>query len=179
MRFDLSEFPLSGRGVTLRLWTPDDAEWYVESRDDETFQFTTESPDLTVDAARKAIEAYLNDPTYAGFAIIDLASGKLTGNVSLVPRDTTCLVAEVSYWLAPSARERGLATAAVELLCKWAFGHLPSLSRIEALTLPENSSSRSVAKRAGFRFDGVDRRDWKGDHGVEMVSYALEPTRRG
>jgi RimJ/RimL family protein N-acetyltransferase len=174
MRFDLSAFPLSGRDVTLRLWAPDDAQWYVESLDDEIFQFTTESPDLTVDAARKNIEAYLNDPNHASLAIIDRTSGKRAGGVNLVPRDTKNVLAEVSYWLAPSARGRGLATEAVELLCKWAFGSLLSLSRIELLMLPQNSSSRSVAERAGFRFDGVVRRDWKGEHDVEMTRYLLE-----
>lgn len=174
MRFDLPASPLSGRGVTLRLWTPDDAQWYVESLDDEIFQFTTESPDLTVDAAQRNIEAYLDDPTHASFAIIARASGKPAGIVNLVPRDATWILAEVSYWLAPSARGRGLATEAVELLCNWAFGRLPSLSSIELLMLPQNSSSRSVAERVGFCFDGVVRRDWKGDHDVEMVRYSLE-----
>ena len=63
---------------------------------------------------------------------------------------------DIGYWLAREARGRGVMTRAVRLLSAWAFGEL-LVDRIEIIVDPRNASSRAVAERAGFRFEGVLR----------------------
>ena len=87
------------------------------------------------------------------FAIEERASGLLVGMIGLhgVERPGR---AAVGYWLAPSARGRGLATRAVGLITAWAFAD-PALVRLELMTLVGNDASGRVARRAGFRLEGI------------------------
>jgi RimJ/RimL family protein N-acetyltransferase len=126
---------LLGKGVALRVWEEADAEWYVSARDEEVFRWTTEPRDLDVEALRRVIEAYRREPKFAGFAIVDASTGALLGNITLVLRDEQAETAEVSYWLAASARGRGAASEAVRTIACWAFDALP-IERIELLTDP-------------------------------------------
>ena len=154
MLIPLPAKPLIGAAIALRTWEQDDAEWYVSARDEEILFWTTEPRDLTPENARGAIERHLSHPTYAGFAITDLASGSLLGNVALVITEAEhhCW-GEVMYWLAAAARGRGAATEAVRTMARWAFETLP-IERIELLTDPENVASQRVAQRAGFATQG-------------------------
>lgn len=75
--------------------------------------------------------------------------------------------AEIGYWIAPGARRRGIATAAVRLLSAWALGPPLSLVRLGLHSDVANTASRRTAERAGFEFEGVLRsylyakgRDW-------------------
>ncbi len=143
--------------VALRQWRPDDAEWYVESsRDPEIQRWTTEPPDLTVAAVRVAIERALADRLVA-FAITDAGSGALLGNIALSPAH------ELSYFVAPAARGRGVATRAVRLLLAWAWS--AGVERVELHAHVDNIGSQRVAERAGFRRDRVERaaREVKGE----------------
>jgi len=65
-------------------------------------------------------------------------------------------VYEVGYWLTPSARGRGHATAAVRLVCRYAFETL-SAQRIEWQAAVGNHASRAVAERVGIQIEGIAR----------------------
>jgi RimJ/RimL family protein N-acetyltransferase len=62
----------------------------------------------------------------------------------------------VGYWMAPEARGRGLTTAALGALSRWAIEEL-GLGRVELATDPENLASQRVAEKAGFQREGVLR----------------------
>jgi RimJ/RimL family protein N-acetyltransferase len=62
---------------------------------------------------------------------------ELMGNIALVFREKDRKVAEIMYWLAPSARSRGAAATSVKLLCQWAFEAL-CLERITLKTRSRN-----------------------------------------
>lgn len=79
------------------------------------------------------------------------------GNVNLAGLDDGGREAEIGYWLAPDARGRGLAIAAVSLLAKWGFDRL-GLERIEFAILPENLASQRVAERVGAVPEGIRER---------------------
>ncbi len=149
MGISLPKRSLRGTIVALRTWEPDDAEWYVGARDEVIFRWTKEPRDLTADVVRHAIEAQLRRPTYAGFAITDVKTEELLGNISLVFTEPDCHQAEIMYWLSPAARGRGAATDAVRIAIGWAFDALP-IDQIELLTSPGNEASQQVARRAGF-----------------------------
>ena len=153
MLIPLPRRPLLGAAIALRTWKEDDAEWYVRARDQDVFRWTKEPRDLTTERARTAIARHLSHPTYAGFAITDLASGSLLGNIALVITESERCWAEGMYWLAAPARGRGAATEAVRTMARWAFETLP-IERIELLTDAGNDASQRVAERAGFAHRG-------------------------
>lgn len=62
----------------------------------------------------------------------------------------------MGYWLAPSARGRGLATRTVRLPAQWAFTRL-SIARLELTCAPDNIASQRTAERCGFTREGVLR----------------------
>ncbi|WP_417241645.1 GNAT family N-acetyltransferase [Celeribacter sp.] len=60
----------------------------------------------------------------------------------------------IGYWIgAPYARS-GYMREAIEAVTHYAFARL-DLSRIEAACLPENTASRGVLEKAGFKYEGV------------------------
>jgi RimJ/RimL family protein N-acetyltransferase len=59
--------------------------------------------------------------------------------------------AEISWWIAPEARGRGLATAATRLLAEWALSpEGGDLDQVWARIDPDNVASARVAVAAGF-----------------------------
>lgn len=72
--------------------------------------------------------------------------------------------------MAPAARGRGVATAAVRLLTDWGFSER-GLLRLELLISVENVASIRVAERCGYVQEGVLRslyvkQDVREDHAV-------------
>jgi len=109
-----------------------------------------------------------DDAAYAGtdgdrWAVTDPATGRALGVVALHR-------GELSVEVAPHARRRGVATAAVRALTDWAFeaGH----TRLELLTTWENAIAQRVAMSAGYQREGVRRgaRD-----GVDLLPFARLP----
>ena len=75
---------------------------------------------------------------------------ELLGTIALHLGERTA----VGYWVAPWARNRGLATRAVETLCAWALAE-GGFDRLELTTDPENAASQRVAEKAGFVREGL------------------------
>ena len=59
----------------------------------------------------------------------------------------------IGYWIDRNFANRGYTTSAVEMLTQYAFEGL-KLHRVEINLRPENASSRRVAEKAGFVFEG-------------------------
>jgi RimJ/RimL family protein N-acetyltransferase len=93
-------------------------------------------------------------------------------------------VADVGFLVAPRARGRGYAPAALRALCDWGFQAL-GLERIEWRAYVGNDASHRVAQKAGFRVEGTvragiphrgERRDcWLG--AILASDAAAEPAR--
>ena len=62
----------------------------------------------------------------------------------------------IGYWVAGSARGRGVGTRALRLLSRWALDEL-DLQRLDLITDPDNLASQRVAEKVGFRREGVLR----------------------
>jgi RimJ/RimL family protein N-acetyltransferase len=65
-------------------------------------------------------------------------------------------VAEVGCLVAPWARGRGYATAALRTISAWAFAEL-GLDRLVWRAHLGNEASRRVAEKAGFTVEGIER----------------------
>ena len=64
--------------------------------------------------------------------------------------------ATISYWLGQNFTGRGLATESLNLLCKFCFDTL-GLNRLEITAAVQNYASIGVARRCGFKEEGVSR----------------------
>ena len=136
--------------ILLRPWQHEDARWYVEARDEEIYQWTTESRTLTIEETEAAIRQVNASERIASFAIVDTERDQLVGNIALVVAEDSQRSGEVMYWLAPGGRGRGMASQAVTLVCQWAFAEL-GLEQVTLQTHVGNLRSQRVAERVGFK----------------------------
>lgn len=90
------------------------------------------------------------------FAVQDATSAELLGSVSLRSFGIWPRAADVGYWTAPAARERGIAVAALNVLTRWAFSAL-ELNRLTLYHAVQNTAACQVAERAGYLAEGVAR----------------------
>jgi RimJ/RimL family protein N-acetyltransferase len=68
--------------------------------------------------------------------------------------------AEIGFWLAPEARGAGVMSEATALVVDYGFAAVPEglgLIRIVWRALVGNAASAAVARRAGFRWEGLHR----------------------
>ncbi len=64
------------------------------------------------------------------------------------------LSGDLGYWVSRHATRRGVATAAVAEMVRWAFGEV-GLHRLQAGTLLHNAASQRVLRKSGFTPIGV------------------------
>ncbi|HZZ97701.1 MAG TPA: GNAT family protein [Jatrophihabitantaceae bacterium] len=152
-----------------RRYTGDDAQWYAHvSRDPEIQQFTTDPPDLTADAVRAAIAASRDDPRREAFLICGASDTDRLGNLAI---ELCGDEAELSYWVAPGARGRGVATRAIGFACRWVADHADA-ARVVLWAHVDNAASRRAAERAGFTLVGLGTRQL-GPRVVPCANYQL------
>jgi RimJ/RimL family protein N-acetyltransferase len=83
------------------------------------------------------------------FGVWERASGDFVGEVGLYQLQWDRRFAELGYWLRQTARGRGYAAEALELVCAYARSLL-ELRHVEAHIAVDNVASRRVAERQGF-----------------------------
>lgn len=93
---------------------------------------------------------------HVSFAVVESATGRLAGSVSLHRIDREQSGASIGYRVAPWARGRGAATAAVAAVTDWAFAGL-GLARVELCHAVVNPASCRVALKAGYPIEGTLR----------------------
>jgi RimJ/RimL family protein N-acetyltransferase len=155
----MDEVTLTGEGVLLRAWRPEDASAvHAACQDPQIQRWTTvPSPYHPEDAA--AFVASSPGRWAAGlasFGVFDAADGRLLGAHGFrgAPEPD---VYEIGYWIAASARGRGVGTAATRLVCDWAFTALDAV-RLEWQAEVGNHASRRLAEKVGFVVEGTLRR---------------------
>jgi RimJ/RimL family protein N-acetyltransferase len=95
------------------------------------------------------------DGTKEAFAIHPAdGDDELLGVALAVEIDRAAGEAELGYLVAPAARGRGVATAAVSLLTRWALDE--GLTRLVLLIAADNPGSRTVAERCGYALERID-----------------------
>jgi RimJ/RimL family protein N-acetyltransferase len=98
--------------------------------------------------------------------VVDPGTDAVLGSVSLHSIDRAQGDAKIGYWTTAAARGRGLAAAAVDVACRWAFATL-HIDRIELCHAVENAASGRVAEKAGFTCEGRLRRSYRYGDGVK------------
>jgi RimJ/RimL family protein N-acetyltransferase len=152
--------------VTLRPPGDDDRDAVVAAcRDPETVRWFGVPQPYTAEHARRYVHeeapAEWARGTEAIFVIAD-GAGAYAGAVDLrvTPQDPA--VGEVGFLVAPQARGRGYAVAALRALSRWGFAEL-GLRRIQWRAEVGNDASRRVAEKAGFTVEGLLRQALESD----------------
>ena len=153
---------VAGDRVAIRAFTPGDvaALTDVRSRNREFLQpweprrtpgfFTEPGQRAEVDRDRHEWAA---DRTY-GFAIVGRDDDALLGRIALANIVRGAWEnATMGYFVDADAGGRGVATEAVGLALRFAFGPC-RLHRVQAAVMPHNERSARVLRRNGFRLEG-------------------------
>ncbi|MFI6316081.1 GNAT family N-acetyltransferase [Nonomuraea sp. NPDC050556] len=144
--------------LVLRPPAPHDADAIIRANADPvTRRFLTLLPvPYTLDDAHDYLK--LAEAKWANggaeFTITDATTGEYLGTVGVQPPDRWGSL-EIGYALAPWARGKGVATAAVRAVTQWAFDH--GVHRVVLIAEVENVPSLKVAYGAGFVQEGVQR----------------------
>lgn len=156
---------LKGDGIVLRAPRQADyAAWSalrLRSRDFlQPWEPAWPEDDLTRAAYKRRLGIYAREIEIGGaypFFILREEDQALVGGVTLSNiRRGVAEVGTLGYWVGQPYLRRGHASAAVRLVCRFAFDRL-NLHRIEAACLPTNTGSQRVLLGSGFELEGKAR----------------------
>jgi RimJ/RimL family protein N-acetyltransferase len=170
---------LADGAVSLRPWRDADVARMVEiCRDPDAARFTRVPEPYGEADAREWLAGQagrLRAGAGLALAIHERHDTGPVGTVGLDPDPNDRDVAELGYIVAPWARGRGVATAAVRLLAAWSLQEWRP-GRLQLTTHVDNLASQRVAERSGFRREGV-MRSWAEIKGrrVDLVMYSRLP----
>lgn len=156
-----SLLPMTTSDVRVRQLMPRDAEAYAHGSGDTAVRRFAHLPEphYTPELVREQIDSVITPGLSAGalavLAIADVDSDEFLGSVVLF--DIGARSAEVGFWLAPSARGRGVAGNAVA--CAARLGSALGLDELVARTVSTNVASGAVLTRAGFTARGTPEED--------------------
>jgi RimJ/RimL family protein N-acetyltransferase len=167
--------------VTLRLWRADDADALVRRINDaEVARFLDQVPQPyrlrdARDFLALCAEGWRTGST-TNFAVLASGVEGPAGGIGVRWDELADGAAEVGYWVAAEARGRGVATAALRLVSRWAFDAAPGLHRLQLRAAVANAASSRVAEKAGFTREGVlrsQRFDARSGTRVDFVVWSL------
>jgi RimJ/RimL family protein N-acetyltransferase len=185
---------LADEVITLRPWSRPDAGFLAEaSADPAIWRYngghdrlgrpapvpSTADAEAVIEqfAAKWRTFAATGNPSGVAFAIRDARSDELVGCCGVDDWSKED-VAQIGYWLAPSARGRGYATRAAILLTRWLFDL--GAARVFLTIVAGNEDSVAVARRAGFGYEGTMRSHsvWQGQR-CDVMWFAALPDEWG
>ena len=162
---EIPETELPGERVVLRaLHEPEAAELYrlIDASRGHLAQFLPWPPDCNsvedvIDRLETwEMQAQMGNGACWGIFEKTVGGDNLAGCIFIGWVHLEHRSATISYWLGQGFTGRGLATEALNLLCKFCFETL-GLNRLEITAAVENKASIALAKRCGFKEEGVSR----------------------
>lgn len=164
--------------VALRPMRAEDAGPYVAAfcEDEALGRLLGVEPDPDEASVRQRIEAQLEraeERKSVRLAIADGAKDAFWGEVIVHSLQEQHRRGEIGFWVVPAQRRRGVASHAIALTLSWLFGEL-DLLRVEMTTTPENRVVPALARRLGFKQEGVLRsRNIERGRRVDIVWFGL------
>ncbi|MFB8071431.1 GNAT family N-acetyltransferase [Streptomyces californicus] len=150
--------PVTGGGLVLRPWEPDDAAAFLSAYEDaETCRWHTHRPD-TEAQVRTWFAAYREDweRERGCHWAIAREDGAAVGRMALRRLNLDDGVANAAYWVLPAARGAGVASRALAAVGTWALEEI-GFHRVELDHSTRNHASCGVATKAGYRLEGTRR----------------------
>lgn len=124
----------------------DDVEWITRAcQDDEILRFTVVPRPYTTDHARSFVEDWAGE--VRAWAIIDGESSEGVGMIGV--HHVVDGTASIGYWIAPWARRRGAAAAAVRFVCE-ELSTWSDVTVVTATIASTNVASQAVVRGVGF-----------------------------
>jgi [ribosomal protein S5]-alanine N-acetyltransferase len=145
-------------GLRMRRWSQDDAPMLLIAMRDPLVRHYSGFLVGDRSQALARIQHYTDSWNHgegAAWALCD-AGDQLVGSVRFALTDGDLGTGAVGYWLTAQVRGRGTATAAVVLGTTTVLRQL-GWHRIELRHAVENERSCRVARRCGYRFEGILR----------------------
>jgi RimJ/RimL family protein N-acetyltransferase len=160
--------PVEIAAGTYQLCIPDpelDAAAVLAACDDDDIRRWNAGP-ATLAAARLwcANRGDWTDGGHLSWLVKD-TSGTLLGAISVFQINRRSLSGQAGYWVAPTARGRGVASAALSAASRFAYDGV-GLTRIELYHAVDNPASCRTAERAGFAREGVHRQSYRYGDGL-------------
>lgn len=81
---------------------------------------------------------------------------KFVGLISFIKPDIANQKTEIGYWISKDYQKQGIVTQATKRLCEFAFNDL-GMNRVQLRCAVGNLPSKSIPKRLGFTFEGIER----------------------
>ncbi len=128
----------------------------------------------SIDSAREFIKRNLTGFAENGsFGASIVLEEKFVGGIGFHNLDLKNKSAHVGYWLAKEAQGKGIVTRCCRVLCDYLFNEL-GLNRIQINCNTENTKSRAIPERLGFRLEGIHRQvEWLNDEFRDWAAYAM------
>jgi len=166
--------------LVLRPWAEDDVPALVDACNDVEIArwipvipspYTAEDARAFIMGSSRAVPEY-TVPEHSFAVTVD---GVLAGAIGMSVNSMNYR-GRIGYWVAASARGRGLCTRALRLLSRWGLDEL-DLQRLDLITDPDNVASQRVAEKVGFRREGVLRSHLRHPDGRirDSVMFSLLP----
>ena len=153
--------PLTDGAVVLRDYVERDIpEILIAYQDDPNLHVLTgeDRPPSGAELGRLAEREWAdrNAGDRAALSILEPDSDTCAGQVRVQPVDWDHSRAEISIWLAPQVRGRGLGRAALRVAGGWLLGPC-GIARVELIVEPGNAPMTHAAQGAGFVREGILR----------------------
>ena len=95
------------------------------------------------------------------------------GIIGLKDTDFDNKKTEIGYWLSESFQHKGIMTLSINALLNYVFDEM-HLNRIQIKAATGNFKSQEVAKRLGFKQEGIERESELHTRGfVDLIVYSL------
>ncbi|MCX3063352.1 GNAT family N-acetyltransferase [Streptomyces beihaiensis] len=142
--------------VVIRPLTREDAdEFTARARESEPLHRPWLFPPLGAASFAAYAQRLIDEPGRHGFLVCERAGGAIAGFINInnvVMGAFRC--GALGYGAFAHAAGRGLMTEGLDLVVRHAFGPL-GLHRLEINVQPGNTASIALARRAGFRLEGL------------------------
>jgi RimJ/RimL family protein N-acetyltransferase len=143
--------------LILRPWEVSDAPDVQRAFSDPQIEYWHMRGLATEDEASEWIASWISRwdaETDGSWAVTNSDSGDLLGQVALRSLNLEFGYGQITYWVLPDARNRGVATLAASEVARWALHDL-GLHRLTIQHSVSNEASCQVATKVGFPLEGI------------------------
>jgi RimJ/RimL family protein N-acetyltransferase len=170
-----NSMPIVIKHFTLRPFRKSDLPSVVKHISDKTIAARTDAPipyPYTMKHAEEWYRKIRNRARRKGLKAREFAidiNGEAVGCIAIFPKGHT---AGIGYWLGRAYWNKGIMTEAVTEITKYGFNEL-GLRRVHASTFPQSKASMRVLEKAGFKLEGILRKNIKkGDKYIDEYLFA-------
>ena len=125
-------------------------------------------------SAKMFVQRNLNGLADTGaFAMLIRYDGEVAGSIGFHDLNTVDRTAHIGYWISKDFEGRGIMTRCCRVLIDHLFDDL-DLNRVQINCNVENTRSRAIPERLGFKFEGIQHQaEWLNDRFRDWAIYAL------